>query len=678
MRNVSLKFVLATLVVGALLPAFVLATSQARWAHLDRLAALEREGLAQTTKVRSLVERLIVERIALLKGLATSRSLHSRDFAEFYKGAKEAVDPSQGAILVIDRSKRMLLSTVVPFGSPLPTLVDPETAEQAFATGSPQISDLYFSPFTRIPVVAIHVPVPGTDLVLRISMTSRWVNEQLRLILTPSWTYAVADRKGLFLARSRDWEKSIGQPASALTSAMSRNAEIGWSKSVNVEGKSVYVGWQRLPFGWTARASINEEDIARITYAEVRGISLGAAIVMLLGLLFASVAALLIGRPLQRLSTAVEALGRGELPAAERSRISEIDGLREALRGTAAARQAAELEARESERRLRAIVDTAADAIIVIDEGGLIQSINPAGEQMFGFTPGEVVGRNVSMLMPEPHRSLHDDYIARYRDGGPPKIIGIGREVEGRRKDGSTFPADLAVTQWHAGSKRYFTGVLRDITARRRAEEHVRFMMHELSHRTKNILALVEAVAWQTARGSVDLEDFDKRFTQRVQALAASQDLLVNAQWDGVTIEDLVKRQLSPFLDNADKRLDVEGAELVLSPKAAQDLGLIFHELATNASKYGALSGAEGRVEVRWSATSDDIHISWRESGGPTVTVPTRKGFGNQIVERMAKGTFDGKVHLEYAASGFKWELTAPKANLLRTRTGQETLSPAS
>ena len=191
MRNVSLKFVLATLVVGALLPAFVLATSLARWAHLDRLAALEREGLAQTTKVRSLAERLIVERIALLKGLATSRSLHSRDFAEFYKRAKEVVDPSQGAILVIDRSKRMLLSTVVPFGSPLPPLVDPETAEQAFATGNPQISDLYFSPFTQIPVVAIHVPVPGTDLVLRISMTSRWVNEQLRLILTPSWTYLI-------------------------------------------------------------------------------------------------------------------------------------------------------------------------------------------------------------------------------------------------------------------------------------------------------------------------------------------------------------------------------------------------------------------------------------------------------------------------------------------------------
>ena len=213
MRNVSLKFVLAALVVGALLPAFVLAISQARWAHLDRLAALEREGLAQTTKVRSLVERLIAERIALLKGLATSRQLRSGDLAEFYKRAKEVVDPSQGAILVIDRSKRMLLSTVVPFGSPLPPLVDAETAELTFTTGNPQISDLYFSPFTQIPVVSVHVSVPGADLVLRISMTSRWINEQLRLMLTPSWTYAVADRKGLFLARSRDWERSIGRPA---------------------------------------------------------------------------------------------------------------------------------------------------------------------------------------------------------------------------------------------------------------------------------------------------------------------------------------------------------------------------------------------------------------------------------------------------------------------------------
>ena len=112
----------------------------------------------------------------------------------------------------------------------------------------------------------------------------------MRLILTPSWTYAVADRKGLSWHAAAIGRNRSGSSASALTSAMSRNAEIGWSKSVNVEGKSVYVGWQRLPFGWTARASINEEDIARITYAEVRGISSGAAIVMLLGLLFASVA----------------------------------------------------------------------------------------------------------------------------------------------------------------------------------------------------------------------------------------------------------------------------------------------------------------------------------------------------------------------------------------------------
>jgi len=127
----------------------------------------------------------------------------------------------------------------------------------------------------------------------------------------------------------------------------------------------------------------------------------------------------------------------------------------------------------EQDARYRAIVDTAVDPIVVIDERGTIQSYNHAAERTFGYTADETIGHNVSMLMPEPHRTAHDGYLSRYRRTGERRIIGIGREVEGRRKDGSTFPLDLSVGEWRAGKRRLFTGIMRDITARKVAEEAI-------------------------------------------------------------------------------------------------------------------------------------------------------------------------------------------------------------
>jgi len=144
-------------------------------------------------------------------------------------------------------------------------------------------------------------------------------------------------------------------------------------------------------------------------------------------------------------------------------------------------RKRAEEALLESEARMRAIVDTAVDAIITIDETGTIESVNPRAEQLFGYTAAEMTGRNVSMLMPQPYRDQHDGYLERYRQTGEKRIIGIGREVVGLRRDGSTFPMDLSVAQMKIGQRRMFTGVVRDITERRRAEEQRQRLLQELS-----------------------------------------------------------------------------------------------------------------------------------------------------------------------------------------------------
>jgi two-component sensor histidine kinase len=186
--------------------------------------------------------------------------------------------------------------------------------------------------------------------------------------------------------------------------------------------------------------------------------------------------------------------------------------------------------------------------------------------------------------------------------------------------------------------------------------------MREANHRVKNLLGLVQAIARQTAAGSP--QDFTGRFTERIQALAANQDLLGRNQQQGAGLEDLVRAQLAHFADLVGSRIAVGGPELRLNAAAAQAIGLALHELATNAGKYGALSG-EGRVDVSWQSEGDVFTMSWIERGGPRVQPPKHRGFGSTVIESIAKRAVDGEVQLDYAPSGLEWHLTCPAANAL-------------
>jgi two-component sensor histidine kinase len=182
--------------------------------------------------------------------------------------------------------------------------------------------------------------------------------------------------------------------------------------------------------------------------------------------------------------------------------------------------------------------------------------------------------------------------------------------------------------------------------------------MREVNHRAKNMLSLVQAIARQTA--ARDPEDFIGCFTERIQALAANQDLLIRNEWQGVDLEDLVRAQLAHFADLVGSRIDVDGPKLRLNAAAAQAIGLALHELATNAGKYGALSTDRGRVNVCWGTVGDVFTMSWSESEGPPVAAPRRRGFGTTVIETMAKHSLDGEVDLDYAPSGVTWRLACP------------------
>jgi len=226
------------------------------------------------------------------------------------------------------------------------------------------------------------------------------------------------------------------------------------------------------------------------------------------------------------------------------------------------------------------------------------------------------------------------------------------------------FVASALGTQ--SDGRRLFVSMAHDATEQRAHEEQISLLMREVSHRAKNMLSLVQAIARQTA--AREPEDFIGRFTERIQALAANQDLLVRNKWQGVDTEDLVRAQLAHFADLIESRIAVHGPKLRLNAAAAQAVGLALHELATNAGKYGALSTDAGRVDVGWRLGGDIFAMSWTERDGPPVRRPERRGFGSTVIDSMAKRAVSGEVELDYAQSGLEWRLTCPAANALERR----------
>src|SRR5262249_15508565 len=198
---------------------------------------------------------------------------------------------------------------------------------------------------------------------------------------------------------------------------------------------------------------------------------------------------------------------------------------------------------------------------------------------------------------------------------------------------------------------------------RKEREEKEHLLMREINHRAKNMLSVVDAIAHQTVASNT--EDFIERFSERIQALSANQDLLVRNEWNGVEIKDLVHAQLAHFADLIGSRIAVHGPKLRLKAASAQAIGLALHELATNAGKYGALSTDKGHVDISWGNAGNSFAMSWTEHDGPPMSPPQRRGFGSVVMQEMAERSVNGTVDLEYAPSGVTWCLTCPAANAL-------------
>ena len=313
---------------------------------------------------------------------------------------------------------------------------------------------------------------------------------------------------------------------------------------------------------------------------------------------------------------------------------------------------------RESEERFRAIVEASTDAIVSKNLDGVITSWNKGAEHIFGYAESEVIGKPVTILIPLDRHDEEPEILQRIRRGERVEHY----ETVRQRKDGSLLDVSLSISPVKDASGRVIgaSKIARDITQRKRAEMQQELLAHEIHHRTKNLFAVVHAVVSRSFAGKQSVEDAQSAVLGRLHALAETHTMLMDKDWQGADLADVVRTEMSPY----GGRVTIEGPSLILKAKTAQNFVLAVHELATNAAKYGALSNAAGRVDISWSRShangSGVLIFRWQERGGPPVGPPARKGFGSAVLEHVMAEYFDPPPRIDFKTGGVTYELTGP------------------
>ena len=401
--------------------------------------------------------------------------------------------------------------------------------------------------------------------------------------------------------------------------------------------------------------------------AEVRrsqaALVLGTVGLLALAAGLAALFARLINDPMRALAASAVTLEGNEIPAILASPVVEANHVAAVLRAASFELQSRTRLLRASENRLILAQRTAQLAYADLDLTAGTVTVSETFAGVLGFTlPRDDISQASRVFLSHIHR----DDIARVTKHTRDSIEYVGSirdkfrivRPDGEMRWISTHSETFGDTAGKP-TRMLFTSI--DVTQTTRQEEHIRFLLREVSHRSKNLLAVIQAMATQTGRNSPDYAAFQVRFSQRLQGMAASHDLLVNEDWRGVDVATLVRAQLRPFADESGGRLELAGPQLLLKPEAAQSLGMALHELATNATKYGALSVPHGKVDISWQTTQSEgvsrFRLTWEESGGPGVVTPTRNGFGHIVFDRMIKQALNATIDWQYPQDGIVWSL---------------------
>lgn len=319
-------------------------------------------------------------------------------------------------------------------------------------------------------------------------------------------------------------------------------------------------------------------------------------------------------------------------------------------------------------QRLAAIVESSDDAILAKDLDGIITAWNAGAQRLFGYAAEEVVGKPITILIPLDRHEEEPRMLARIRAGER-----IGRfETVRRRKDGSLVEVSLSVSPVKDADGRIVgaSKIVRDITEQRRAQERQVLLLREMSHRVKNLFALAGAVVTLSARSSASVEQLTEAVQSRLAALARAHDLTLadirrEKAATPTSLHALVRTIVSPYEEAPGRRVSISGPDLAVEGHAVTGLALVFHEFATNAAKYGALSMPGGQVEIALAVETDQLRLDWVERGGPPIVAPPEAdGFGTWLADGTIKGQLKGDLVRHWHRDGLAITITLPLSQL--------------
>ena len=283
---------------------------------------------------------------------------------------------------------------------------------------------------------------------------------------------------------------------------------------------------------------------------------------------------------------------------------------------------------------------------------------NPAYERQTGIA--DIVGQSIRAMAPDEADGWIAAFASVLRTGQP---VRFEREFALARRH-----VEVSAHRIEPPERRQVAVLFNDITARVRAAEQQTVLNRELSHWMKNTLAMVQAIATQTLRNATDLKSAREALSARLVAMGKAHDILLTGAREGASLHELVRQALAIHDDAQVGRLRLSGPQVRVGPRAALSLALLIHELATNATKHGALSTADGYFVVEWSIETGGadpvVRLLWVEKGGPSVAMPTHRGFGSLLIERGLAGAIGGEVRMSYPAEGVTCALKASLARI--------------
>ena len=528
---------------------------------------------------------------------------------------------------------------------------------------------------TNRPVLPLAVPIRDNrgDVVgvVAAALDLRWLNEKMReRVLPADGSVMITDRDGVILAHEPHPERFVGTvvPPSAMPHAAA--GTVGAFETISIDGVKRIMGY--LPFkvppvdiyvsaGLSTRAAFDQ-----INRAARRGFLLIAAALILALSLSGLISRTFITRPFEIMTNTIRAWRQGNYQARIKLRgnAGELGILAHAFNDLMDDVDERQRALQASEEQVRLALDAGHMGTWWYDHAKGVGGWSSQASRLLGLPAAEK-----TVTLQEWREFIHPDDARRVADKLRDAALNDGQyedEYRVRRPDGTICWISSKGRIFFDSKKKpiSFVGVFQDITERKEAEDQQRFFLDELNHRVKNTLATVQSIASQTLRSTSGSAQVKEAFEGRLMALSKTHDLLTRKSWREADLHDIAEQELAPYR-KSDERVLIDGPSVHLPARYAINLGLVLHELVTNAAKYGALSTPAGHLELRWAVAphedrSSRLCIHWRETGGPPVEPPTRQGFGSHLIRRSIEGELAGDLTIQFAPNGVTYDISAP------------------